>query len=81
MKNYIEIENKYTTQDGDEAVDVWHAVRPTPGGIANERGDLLGHEPWRIESSSVHIYDRSDIDSLRMLLNEIEKEIEKEIAK
>lgn len=77
MKNYIEIENNYTTQDGDDAIDVWHAVRPTSGGFTDERWAFLGHEPWRIESSSVHIYGQSDIDGLRMLLNEIEKEIAK----
>lgn len=84
MKNYIEVENKYTDEDGAVNVDVYCAVRPTPNWIEDERYDdskiLAFLTPWVLAPGewNIRLYDRVEIAGLRKLLDAIEAEMEGE---
>lgn len=79
MKNYIEYIHR-TTDEDMESVDTYYAVSPTPDRYKSSAqggwSEMVSR--WTLlNGQAVHIYDQSDIDGLRMLLNEIEKEIAK----
>ena len=82
--NYIEIRH-FTTEDDpeyhEEESTVWYAVRPTPDGYrawkhgedATEWKEYTWSKFWRINGGEkIDIYEQSDIDGLRELLDVIE---------
>ena len=81
MKNYIEVENKYTDEDGAVNVDVYCAVRPTPSRVELEDHRTLDFlSPWVLfpDEDVVRVYGREEIDGIRKLLDAVEAEMEAE---
>lgn len=84
MTNYIEIQHRYTDADGDLNIDTRWAVSPTPhewthaDGTRGDWSHIVGGS-WQIEPGNpINIYDQSDIDGLRKLLDAIEERLKNE---
>lgn len=87
MKNYIEIRHEFDEMNEEyhtKCIDVWHAVQPPAGACVMtnlKTGNRVGGEEsvgqyWRIQGSNdIVIYEQSDIDGLRKLLDAIEEEL------
>ena len=83
MTNYIEVTHIYLNSNEDRTEECRWAVRPTPDKwFEGPDGELIltpFYGGWDIEPSNhkVTIYEQSDIDGLRKLLDAIEVEINK----
>ncbi len=90
MANYISAINEYDDSDdywNSESRDVWYAVKPTPNEYRMVRKDstvALATTEWETATDPewiimggkpVALYSQKDIDGLRKLLDELEKEM------
>lgn len=83
MTNYIEVEHYYRDDDGDENWDIHYAVKPTDSRykFKGEDSSLVSawNPGWTIEGGNgVTVTTPADLTGLRLLLDAIEVELDKE---
>lgn len=66
-------------------IEVWHDGEDCTYNLVATRtrfvwknGTQAISESWQLNNSTLHIYDQTDIDALRKLLDAVEKEISEE---
>lgn len=64
-------------------IEIWHTDKngwksnyfATRGVDYNDQGEMIPFDWWEIHRNMTDIHGQDDIDALRLMLNEIEKEI------